>query len=414
MNGSAQFAASPVDRNGVDRVVHVSCDFPDPIDPGKTPVIRTLLELTQDQFAHRVLSYNRRSPGAAGNNAPPIAFDWGEARVYTAPPYGILHAAMLHRLGERIARELAAAPPALLVGHKLTIEGLAVARAARLLGVPYAITIQGNSDTKILAMRPDLRREFARVFHGAAAVFAFAPWALDRVISRLGVRAGPTILIPCPTDLDTPLAPLSAGQGLLSAFHLRHQRNKNLAGIAAALRQLRKAGTEVPFTLVGGGASVDVAQARKKLSGISGAYVSGAVDRTGLRSAMNSAVGFVLPSHRETFGLVFIEALFAGIPVIYPADRAIAGHFDGAPFAIPVDPRDTAALAAAMARLVNEEAALKQALAGWQQSEHARQFMRPQIAARFAAGLREAITHGDSQMMRMFADVSERPLGSEA
>ena len=387
-----------LDQPGLDRIIHVSCDFPDPIEPGKTPVIRTLLELTQDQFAHRVLSYNRRFPGIAASRTAPQAFEWGEARVYTAPPYGLFHAAMLHRLGEQIAREFAAAPPALLVGHKLTIEGLATAHAARLLGVPYAITIQGNSDTKILAARPDLTREFARVFHGAAAVFAFAPWALAKVSQRLGQRSGPSITVPCPTDLDTPLVPLSAARGLLSAFHLRHQRNKNLAGIAAALRELHVAGTAVPFTLAGGGAELDMLRARKKLRGIPDTYVTGAMDRAGLHSAMNKAVGFVMPSHRETFGLVFIEALFAGIPIIYPADRAIAGHFDGAPFAIPVEPRNIGALAAAMARLVNEETTLKQALADWQNSAHARQFTRPQIASRFAAGLRDAIAYGDRQL----------------
>ena len=388
MNGSA---------GQLDRIVHVSCDFPDPIEPSKTPVIRTLLELTQDRFAHHVLSYNRRSFAAS---APPLPFEWGEARVYNGLPYGIFHAAMLHRLGDQIARELAPAPPALLVGHKLTIEGLAVARAARLLGVPYAITIQGNSDSKILAARPDLKREFAAVFHGAAAVFAFAPWALAQVSQRLGARAGASVVVACPTDLDVPLPPLGAGQGLFSAFHLRHQRNKNLSGIAAGLRMMRASGTAVPFTLAGGGAEADVLRARQKLRDIPDTYITGALDRAGLRSAMNKAVGFVLPSHRETFGLVFIEALFAGIPVIYPEDRAIAGHFDRATFAIPVDPRNTLALAAAMARLVNEEMALKQALADWQTSDHARQFTRLHIASRYAAGLRDAINCGDRQLQK--------------
>ena len=384
------------------RVVHVSADFPDPIISAKTPVIRSLLELTRDQFAHSVISLNRRSPGFSdllgGNAARRTQFEWGEAREYRAPPLGIFHAAMLRRLGKQLAEELAADPPALLVGHKLTIEGLVVAEAARRLRIPYAITIQGNSDTKILAARPDLARQFAQVFHNAAAVFAFAPWSLAEAERRLGKRAVAGLLIPCPTDLDTPLAPLGAGVGLLSAFHLRHHRNKNLAGIGAGLRLLRADGETAEFTLLGGGNALEAEQCRSVLGGISDTSVVAGLDREALRLAMNGAVGFVLPSHRESFGLVFIEALFAGLPVVYPDNRAIAGWFDDLPFAIPVDPRDPQAVAAAMKRMIREETPLKQALADWQNTPHARQFTRPNIAARFAAGLRQAAAPPDTRL----------------
>ena len=384
------------------RVVHVSADFPDPIVAAKTPVIRSLLELTRGHFAHSVISLNRRSPSLAdvlgGGADTRTEFEWGEAREYRAPPLGIFHAAMLRRLGARLAAELAANPPALLVGHKLTIEGLVVAEAARRLQVPYAITIQGNSDTKILAARPDLERQFAKVCQGAAAVFAFAPWSLAQVERRLGKRAVAGLLIPCPTDLDTPLTPLGAGVGLLSAFHLRHYRNKNLAGIGAALRLLRAGGETAGFTLLGGGNALEAARCRAILRGISNTSVVAGLDRGALRGAMNGAIGFVLPSHRESFGLVFIEALFAGLPVVYPENRAIEGWFDDLPFAIPVDPGNPRAVATAMKRLIREEMPLKQALAEWQSTPHARQFTRPHIAAKFAAGIRQAAAPPDTRL----------------
>ena len=393
----------PVSANGAElqRILHVSADFPDPIEPAKTPVIRSLLELTSEQFDHRVISLNRRTPGLAdlfGGAAHHAAFEWGEAREYRAPPLGIFHAAILRRLGAQLAEELAPNPPALLVGHKLTIEGLVVAEAARRLGRPFAITIQGNSDTKILAARPDLARQFAEVFHRAAAVFAFAPWSLAEVERRLGKRSVAGLLIPCPTDLDTPLTPVGAGVGLLSAFHLRHHRNKNLAGIGAGLKLLRAEGEDEPFTLLGGGDEAEAAQCQSILHGISDTSVVTGLGRNELRQAMNRAIGFVLPSHRESFGLVFIEALFAGLPVVYPENRAIAGWFENLPFAIPVDPRNPQAIAAAIKRLVTEEKLLKQSLAGWQHTPHARKFTRPHIAAEFAKGLRKAAASQATQL----------------
>ncbi len=376
---------------GLPRIVHVSGDFPDPVDGKKSPVIRSLLELTKAEFAHQVVSINRRNPRLWGAADTPLEFDWGEAIVYRAPPSGLFHATMLHRLGDRLASQLAANPPALLAGHKLAIEGLVVARAARRLGIPYTISVQGNTDTRVLAARPDLARELASVFHGAAAVFAFAPWALAAVEKRLGKRAVQSIVLACPTDLDSVVAPFGAGQGLISAFHLRNHRNKNLAGMAGALRLLQARGEGVGFTLAGAGNPQELAVCERALRGIAGAKIVGTTGRSALAGMFNRAVGFVLPSHRESFGLVFVEALFAGIPVIYPADRAIAGYFENAPFTVPVDPESRTQLAQAMRRLVLEESAMKRALHDWQTSTHALQFTRPHIAAQFAAGLRQAL-----------------------
>ena len=156
------------------RILHVSADFPDQIDGFKTPVVRSLVDLTEGQFRHEVVSLNRRSPDLlgfarnliAGWGRPVLsvsgeAFSHGQALVYKAPPSGLFHATMLRQLGDWLAGEHAGPRlPDLIVGHKLTIEGIAVRRAANRLGVPFAVCIQGDTDTKVLAARPDLARKF--------------------------------------------------------------------------------------------------------------------------------------------------------------------------------------------------------------------------------------------------------------
>lgn len=379
------------------RIVHVSGDFPDPLVPGKTPVIRTLLELTANGFAHDVVSLNRVTPRwrdlcrKAIAISEQVAFDGGVALRYAAPGRGLWHARMLHRLGHWLADYLADDPPDLLVGHKLTIEGLAVARAADLLGRPYALSLQGNTDGKILAARPDLRGLFARVFHGAAEIFPFAPWTLHEVEQRLGARPRPSAMLPCPTDLDQPLAPNLPGDGFVSAFHLRHHRNKNLAGLVAAHSQLRAEGMDLPLEIIGGGAPSDVARCREIAARNGAVRFAGALDREALRRRLNRATAFVLPSHRESFGLVYIEALFAGLPIIYPRGAAVDGYFDGCAFALKVDAEDRASIAAAMREMAANEAALKQSLREWQGSAHAQGFTRGAIAGRFASGLQKAL-----------------------
>lgn len=386
------------------RIVHVSADFPDCVDPAKTPVIRDLIALAgSGRFRHEVVSLNRAGMGlahAAGSalrslGAPRLAvsqqdFAHGLAVTYGAPARGLFHATMLRQLGDWLAGTIG--PEAdLLVGHKLTVEGIAVRHAAHKLGCPFGITIQGNTDTKILAARPDLAPLFGQIFHEAASVVAFAPWALGRFEERFGRRIGPTYLVPCPTDLDQPIAPRAGDGELVSLFHLRNWRTKNLDGIGHALRQLGASGYPMSLTVLGGGSAEHEQAARAAAGNAPGLSFAGAVARADVQARLNGASGFVMPSRRETFGLVFIEALMAGLPIIYPKGYAVDGYFDGQPFAIGVNAGDTNALAAAMRHLVEAEVELKLALKDWQESGAPQQFQRDTIGANFSRALESGL-----------------------
>ncbi|APE27340.1 glycosyltransferase [Aurantiacibacter gangjinensis] len=377
------------------RIVHITADYPDSFAPDKTPVIRDHISSVREAFDQYVISLNRRSPGAFAAMPGIVdarrAFDGGIAAQYTAPGFGIAHATCLDRLGSWLAAQIAAGPrPDLLAAHKLTVEGLAVARAAKALGVPYAVAIQGNTDGMILAARPDLRRRFAKVFHGAAVVFPFAPWSLALAETLLGPRTGPVHMLPAPTDLDTPQAPVAGNGRFVSVFHLKNRKVKNLRAIAATSRLLR-AQQAAPIDVIGGGDAADIRACEAIIAG-SDITLLGPRERRSLARELNAATGFVLPSKRESFGLVFIEALFAGLPIIYPAGAAVDGYFDDCPFAIRVDARDPSAIADAMHHVRDEEMSLKASLARWQSSEAATAFQRPAIARVFASGLRAAVS----------------------
>jgi glycosyltransferase involved in cell wall biosynthesis len=381
------------------RILHVSADFPDPLVPNKTPVIETFLRLTGDTFDHRVISINRRAlaglagilPGTHAAVAEFAPFAWGECLTYAAPGRGLFHRSHLVRLGDAIADRLRGAPlPDLVVGHKLTVEGIVVQRIAERTGLPFAITVQGNTDAKILAARPDLAPCFRTIFHAARGVTAFAPWAIDLLEAKLGKRSGPVAMIPCPTELDTPLAPRAGGNGLLSVFHLHGHANKNLAGMAEALRILDRRGRARVLAIGGGGSEADLAAARRNAGDAPGLVFEGPLPREAVAARMNAATAFVLPSFRESFGLVFVEALFAGLPIIYPKGAAVSGWFDDCPFALGVPAREPEALAAAMDTAVREEGQLKAALAEWQAAGGLERFGRSAIARDYAAALNAA------------------------
>lgn len=400
-------------------VIHVSGDFPDYMVPDKTPVVRTLIDMIEHDFDNRVISLNRHKPLLFDmfRIPPRLRIDKSveagqgngkrEAWRYHAPPKGVLHRTMLLKLGDAIAEACAGGPrPALIVGYKLSIEGIAVARAAELLGVPYAIAIQGDSDTLILSKRPDLQRHYRQIFHKAAHCFPFSPWSLHAVEAMLGKRNEPTTVLPCPTAIDSTIAPQKGNGHFISAFHLKNWKRKNLPLLAQAAEMARKECPGLAVRVIGGGSPHDEAAARAAIGSGTGITLAGRSDHGELPGCFNKATGFVLPSLRESFGLVFVEALFAGLPIIYPRGQAVDGFFDDCEFALPVDARSPASISAAMVELQRNEDRLKARLAEWQQSPAAEQFRRPAIANALRSGIAAACAKSGESSLSNLAGAS--------
>jgi len=389
-----------VDRG---RIVHVSADYPDTIRPAKTRAIESFVHLADSAFDQEVISLNRADVGFGFVSSvllhplrPRLDVQVGTRLgrttpvLYHAPGKGLYHATMLRQVGEWLAERLSGGErPALIVGHKLTFEGLAVAEAARLLDVPYALTIQGDSDLKVLDSRPDLRASIGTCFHNAAVVVAIAPWALARVTGHLGERQGPTMVVPCAVSSDRCIAPRLDGDGLISVFHLRNSRRKNLGGMAQAITRPAPRSVGARLAIVGDGTAAEVGAAAAMAGGRARGLVTfeGHLPLAEIPARMNRASGYVMPSLRESFGLVFIEALMAGTPIAYPRAWSVDGFFDDLPFAIPVAARSIDSIADAMARLVRDERMMKRALARWQEQGGADRFRADHIAASYIEAL---------------------------
>lgn len=387
------------------RILHLSADYPDPVAPQKTRAIANLLALIPEH-GNQVLSLNRRG-GIADLRAwtgdvESAPFEDGNGRhlavTYRAPPKGILHRHFLERLADRLEGPARAFAPALIHAHKLTVEGIVAARLAARLGVPFVLTVQGNTDLKIAGARPDLRRHLARIWRDAAVVLPFAPWAAEALGRLLGPRPGAVIPLPCPGPADALMAPRPTPAGapplILSAFGLAHARNKNAARLIRAAGRAAGAIPELRLEILGAGEPGPLAALAGRVLPGRVAF-PGPVAHEAVQRRFNAAAAFALVSHRETFGMVFAEALLAGTPCLYPRGRAIAGYFpEGGPESVVLaaDPRDEAAIAAALVRLVREEAAFKARLAGLQEAGGLDFLRRKQIAKRYRTALNQALS----------------------
>ncbi len=376
-------------------VLHLSADFPDPFDAAKTRAVANLIEIIPEH-EHQIYSLNRVN-GISGH----AALSFGpthRAVAYSAPPKGMLLANRLDALADWIVNDMSerGLVPDLIHAHKLSIEGLAASRIADRLGLPLIVSSQGNTDLRVLRARPDLRNRWRQVWQRAAIVLAFAPWTADALAQLLGTRQGPVESLPCPTPADQILAPRITPQRILSVFGLDEFANKNAAGLIEAISLLRANGVAVELDIVGGGSATSFAHLAKLAQGTAGIRLLGPIRHDRLQSLMNRSALFAVPSRRESYGMVFAEALLAGCPVLHGRGNAITGYFERAPWAIASNGSGAGALAQTLKVVLQAQQPIKAALASAQRAGDLDLFRRPAIAQRYRRALSLALPSGTS------------------
>jgi len=382
----------------VTRILHISADYPDAVRPLKTRAIAALIEGTDELFDHEVYSLNRVG-GWVGWSRPGSLEIVSDERIvrscrYAAPARAFLLARAMAGVADGIDADLRRREQKidLVHGHKLTVEGLAARRLAGLLGVPFMLTVQGNSDQKLLRARPDLAGRWRGCWQDAAQIISFAPWATRWVEGRLGKRVRSAVNLPCVLASDAVIPPVPAPPLVRTAFNLVDWKNKNIATLAAAVAIAHCEVPELQLEIAGDGrsdtqAAVDAILHRAGVTDI--ARRVGPIAPERIQQWMNGAAMFAMPSHRESFGMVFAEALLAGCPILYSRGTSVDGYFDGAPFARAVRANDPRELANRIVEFLRGQSAIKESLARWQGDRGADSFRRREILDRYAAIVRE-------------------------
>lgn len=377
-------------------ILHISADYPDPLAPAKTRAVSNLLAMIPEH-AHRVISMNRAhwKTALTALRFKDAAGDDHRALVYGAPGKGILHRRFLARVTEWIAAdcEESGFRPDIVHAHKLTVEGFCAEALAARWGAKLVLSIQGNTDQKIAGARRDLRGPLKQVWQSADVAFPFAPWAFQKMNDLMGVRSGPTYALPCPTDGDQILAPEVSPPVVLTACNLKDHANKNLAALIDAIGAL---GAEIPdirLDILGGGdpAAYASLEARARRAAPGRVRFLGAVPHTEIQGLFHGAAAFAMVSHRESYGMVFAEALMAGAPCLIPFERGIHGYFENGDVVLAADPADATSIQAGVRRLVLEQADFKARLTQLGEAGGLNFMKRDQIAGAYRHGLAVAL-----------------------
>jgi uncharacterized membrane protein YbhN (UPF0104 family) len=220
---------------------------------------------------------------------------------------------------------------------------LAALVASRIVNVPFVVTLHGSDVT--LARRRMFRPLARAVVRRAAAVTAVSQALAAEAAEVLGVGPESIVVVPMPVIAAGP-APLPAPPPplrVLAVGRLAPEKGFDVLVAAAALVD------DVELEIVGEGPERDRLAADGRRLGVA-LELPGRLPRADLHARMAAAHVVAVPSRREGLGLVAVEALALGRPVVASRVGGLIETVEEGVDGVLVAADDPTALAAALRR----------------------------------------------------------------
>ena len=210
----------------------------------------------------------------------------------------------------------------LVHAHCAYPDGLAAVEFARIRGIPSVITVHGMDVRELPNANPRWRKLVVNGLTQATAVIANGRELRQRVLD-LGVAEEKVNVIPNGVDCQL-FQPMPSARAEKQSWDLlyvgRFSEKKGLRVLLDAMSIIVGQRQDVRLRLVGGSAatgSVEAFQARSHELGLQGfVEFHDEVPWAQIPQHMARAEAVVLPSFYESFGLVLVEAMACGLPVI--------------------------------------------------------------------------------------------------
>ena len=244
-----------------------------------------------------------------------------------------------------------AGKPDIIHVHVLTRMGLVAYQQKLLHGTPYVITehwsryLPGNDFSGYLRKR--LTR---RVVKNAQAVTTVSE-ILAQAMQQHGLTHPHYQILPNVVDVNL-FKPLPHHNAIPTLVHVScfEDKSKNISGLLEALKLMKDRGDDYQAVLIGEGMDLEAMKHKASLLGLDDRVrFTGLLQGQALANEWAKGDFFVLPSHYETGGIVLLEAMACGLPVVATRVGAlpeIVNERNG--LLVPTD--DTEALAEAMER----------------------------------------------------------------
>lgn len=318
-------------------VLHIHSDYPDGRNSSSTPAVKLLLDATSG-ITHTIFVIHRTpwpwQVKVIQNNSQLYSI------YYWGLPFGLALTLSLF-----LARYLLLSviknehiDYQLVHGHKLAIDGTLGAALAKQAQVPYFLSIRGGTDVRILRHKLGLRMHWKRVLEEAEHIFWVSAWAQDPITELLKASinnaTNKSSLLPnlCEMKQLSHLHAPKKAANFVTVFRFEQYERKGIMPLLEAIAKLIAYYPSIKLDVYGSGPENKMKIVRDKISALSldkHVTIKGRIDNKVLQEKLTEYSAFLLPSQNESFGMVFVEALFSGLPILYHANTGIDGYLEG-------------------------------------------------------------------------------------
>jgi glycosyltransferase involved in cell wall biosynthesis len=241
--------------------------------------------------------------------------------------------------------------------------GWAALLAARRIGVPVVVSIQGGDGHWVGSCCETHRQAMLRVLNHAGRLLIGCDSFAQEVVERLGVDRARFTIVPGAVDVAEfhPPAERRAGDPVRLFYHGRVDRRKGALDFLDALALLRQQGIAFAATISGIGPDLEACQAQDAALGL-GTRFTGYADYAAAPALYREQDVFVSPTYAEGFSNTVLEAMASGLACVSCTAVGVVDCLRHGENGLLGAPGDVPALAANL-RLVIEDAALRDRLA---------------------------------------------------
>ncbi|MFI3303756.1 MAG: glycosyltransferase family 4 protein [Rikenellaceae bacterium] len=220
----------------------------------------------------------------------------------------------------------------LIQASTLCVDGAVAYEIHKRYNIPFVVAVR-NTDSAYYRSFPIYARYFDVVAKAASKLIFISPSYLRRY-ERFGDRD--SVVVPNGVDnhffgVDSGLRTLHSPVRLIfsSAFMV----GKNLREVLLAIDILKKRGYDIHFKAYGRGLPFRkespkyLREVEQLAQGKSNVELLDYISKDELKVEVRDSDIFVMPSKPETFGLVYIEALLQGLPIVYARGEGFDGYY---------------------------------------------------------------------------------------
>ena len=326
------------------KILHIAADYPDCHKPVNTVAVKNLIDRI-DAFDHHIIVINR-TPKPWNYRVVPGGGS-GDPRIisirYWGLKYGVLLAFSMYILARQIRAILRKNNIEfdLIHAHKFTFEGLIAYWLSRWTKKPMVCSVRGEAESKVFRAKPHYKPLYGAVARRSKHLYFVSAWMRDAMHAMFRFDEKKERLLPNFIQInERPTLKEHRENAFASVFFVGEKR-KGLDRLLPAFRQVVDRVPNATLDIIGPGepeAFEDLARSLREHRLENHVRALGRMEHDELFRKLPSYAGMVLASRNETFGMVYVESLLCGVPILYSKNTGIDGFLDGIEAAEGVDP----------------------------------------------------------------------------